>query len=148
MTDRRLTTSTGRLVRLGFEDIEGAARSLVRLGESAEVLTALVGTTADPDQALAYLADLADRVEDRTAFLRALVDDEGTAMRLLAVVGPSAALGDHLLRHPEHWRELTDPTLGSTRGSRWASGGAATGPTSTGTVRRRRQASSSTSGAT
>ena len=119
MTDGRVTTS-GRLVRLGFEDIEGAARSLVRLGEGAEVLTALVGTTADPDQALTYLADLADRVEDRTAFLQALVDDEGTAMRLLAVVGASSALGDHLLRHPEHWRDLRDPALGSTRPAAFA----------------------------
>ncbi len=79
------------------------------------MLTHLVGTTADPDQALEYLADLADRVPDRDALLRALVDDEGTAMRLFAVLGASSALGDHLLRHPEHWRDLRDPALGSTR---------------------------------
>ena len=36
-------------------------------------------------------------------------------MRLLSVLGASQALGDHLRRHPEHWHELTDPTLGSTR---------------------------------
>ncbi len=36
-------------------------------------------------------------------------------MRLLSVLGASSALGDHLLRHPDHWRDLTDPTLGSTR---------------------------------
>ena len=36
-------------------------------------------------------------------------------MRLLSVLGASSALGDHLLRHPEHWHDLTDPTLGSTR---------------------------------
>ena len=41
-------------------------------------------------------------------------------MRLLAVLGASAALGDHLLRHPEQWRELTDPTLGSTRPAAFA----------------------------
>ena len=36
-------------------------------------------------------------------------------MRLLSVLGASQALGEHLRRHPEHWHELTDPTLGSTR---------------------------------
>ena len=30
-------------------------------------------------------------------------------MRLLGVLGASEALGDHLVRHPAHWRELTDP---------------------------------------
>ena len=52
--------------------------------------------------------------------LRALVDDEGTAMRLLSVLGASEALADHLCRHPEHWRELTDPTMGSTRPAAYA----------------------------
>ena len=31
------------------------------------------------------------------------------------MLGASAALADHLRRHPEQWRELTDPTLGTTR---------------------------------
>ena len=120
MTDGRVTTTSGRLVRLGFEDVERASRTLDRLGAGAEVLAHLVGTTADPDQALEYLADLADRVPDRDALLRALVDDEGTAMRLFAVLGASSALGDHLLRHPEHWRDLRDPALGSTRPAAFA----------------------------
>ena len=41
-------------------------------------------------------------------------------MRLLGVLGASEALGDHLVRHPEHWRELTDPSLGSTRPAAYA----------------------------
>ena len=41
-------------------------------------------------------------------------------MRLLSVLGASEALADHLCRHPEHWRELTDPTLGSTRPAAFA----------------------------
>ena len=36
-------------------------------------------------------------------------------MRLLSVLGASQALTDHLCRHPEQWRELADPFLGSTR---------------------------------
>jgi glutamate-ammonia-ligase adenylyltransferase len=59
--------------------------------------------------------DLAAVVPDRHELLTEVADDEGTAMRLLAVLGASEALAQHLLRHPEHWRELTDPTLGSTR---------------------------------
>ncbi len=41
-------------------------------------------------------------------------------MRLLSVLGASQALADHLVRHPEQWRELTDPTLGSTRPAAYA----------------------------
>ncbi len=120
MTDGRVSTTTGRLVRLGFEDAERVTAALDRLGPDAEELLHLVATTADPDQAAIYLADLADRVEDRDALLTELVEDEGTAMRLLAVLGASSALGDHLLRHPEHWRDLTDPALGSTRPAAYA----------------------------
>ena len=115
MTSGRVTTAAGRLARLGFADAEGSAAALVRLGEAADVLVHLLAATADPDQAAAALADLADRVPDRAALLEELVDDEGTAMRLLAVLGASSALADHLLRHPEQWRDLTDPLLGSTR---------------------------------
>jgi glutamate-ammonia-ligase adenylyltransferase len=115
MTTGRVETAAGRLARLGFEDAEGSARSFARLGPSASPLVHLVAATADPDQAAAYLADLADRVEDRDELVDGLVDDEGTAMRLLCVLGASWALGRHLLRHPDHWRDLTDPRLGSTR---------------------------------
>ena len=41
-------------------------------------------------------------------------------MRLLSVLGASLALTDHLVRHPEQWTELTDPTLGSTRAAAYA----------------------------
>ena len=120
MTDGRVSTTTGRLVRLGFEDAGRVAAVLDRLGPAADELLHMVATTADPDQAVGYLADLAERVEDRDALLTELVEDEGTAMRLLAVLGASSALGDHLLRHPEHWQDLTDPALGSTRPAAYA----------------------------
>ncbi len=108
-------SSSSRLVRYGFQSLEVSARNLDRLGPVAGELLPLLGVTADPDQALAYLTDLANRVAERDALLRVLGDDEGTAMRLLSVLGASRALGDHLLKHPEHWRELTDSELGSTR---------------------------------
>ena len=116
----RLSTTSGRLARLGFQDVDESLAALLRLGPAADELVHLLGSSADPDQAAAYLADLADRVDDRDGLLHALTDDEGTAMRLFAVLGASSALGDHLLRHPEHWRDLTDPTLGTTRPAAYA----------------------------
>jgi glutamate-ammonia-ligase adenylyltransferase len=108
-------TSAGNLVRTGFLDGDHASSLLARLGDAAEPLTPLLARTADPDQALDGLLELAHAAPDRQALLDALVDDEGTAMRLLSVLGMSCALAGHLRRHPEHWHELTDPTMGSTR---------------------------------
>ena len=115
------TTDQGRLARMGFEDTESAKTGLRHLGEGvAEPLVALIARTADPNLALNRLVDLVDAQDDPEPMLRALVDDEGTAMRLLSVLGASEALADHLCRHPEHWRELTDPTMGSTRPAAYA----------------------------
>lgn len=116
----RAVTSKGHLLRLGFLDPDAALSATAELRGAAEPLLPLVARTADPDEALAALVRLGDAVEDRDVLLEALVDDEGTAMRLLSVLGASAALCDHLVRHPEHWRELTDPALGSTRPASWA----------------------------
>jgi glutamate-ammonia-ligase adenylyltransferase len=103
------------LARAGFADAERAGRMLDELGDHGATLLAILGRTADPDLALTGLLRLVERVEDRDRVLDAVSDDEGTAMRLLSVLGASSALGDHLARHPEQWHELTDPTLGSTR---------------------------------
>ena len=94
----------------------GAALRSSGSATRADALVAPGRRTADPDQALPCLAGWPTGVDDRgRRCSTTLVDDEGTAMRLLVVLGASAALGDHLVRHPEHWRELTDPALGSTR---------------------------------
>ena len=116
----RPATVQGNLTRLGFDDPAAAERHLAALGDAAEPLVALLARTADPDGALAQLVRLTEAAPDAPALLRALADDEGTAMRLLCVLGASEALADHLCRHPEHWRELTDPTLGSTRPAAYA----------------------------
>jgi glutamate-ammonia-ligase adenylyltransferase len=110
----------GNLSRLGFADPDEALARLVGLGEAAEPLLALLGRTADPDAALTCLVRVVEVASDRADLLQALVDDEGTAMRLLCVLGASEALAHHLVRHPEHWHELTDPTLGSTRPAAYA----------------------------
>jgi [glutamine synthetase] adenylyltransferase / [glutamine synthetase]-adenylyl-L-tyrosine phosphorylase len=120
VSDGRVTTAAGRLARLGFGDPDASARALERLEGVGDEILHLVASTADPDQTISYLADLVDRVPDPEDLLAALADDEGTAMRLLSVLGASSALGDHLLRHPEHWREMRDPSLGSTRPAAFA----------------------------
>jgi glutamate-ammonia-ligase adenylyltransferase len=116
----RAATSRSDLLRQGFVDSDRTLAGLARLGGHAEPLVALLGRTADPDLALTGLLRLADTVHDRTTLLDAVADDEGTAMRLLSVLGASQALTDHLVRHPEQWRDLTDPTLGSTRPAAYA----------------------------
>ena len=111
----RVATITGKLARLGFEDADASERALARLGDVDDRLMQVLAATADPDQATGYLADLAGKVEAREEFLSALSQDDGFSQRLLAVLGASSALGDHLLRHPEQWRELADPALEVTR---------------------------------
>lgn len=118
-------SSTGSFVRIGFVDGTAAAQGIARLGEAGRPLTDHLAATADPDAALAGLLRLSDALDEHEpgagpAMLAELADDEGTAMRVCCVLGASAALTTHLVRHPEHWRELTDPTLGSTRPAAYA----------------------------
>ena len=112
MRSPRVATTAGKLARLGFEDSDTSATYVEQLGQPAEDLVHLIASVADPDLAVKYLAELAAKDAE---LLPALVNDEGTAMRLFSVLGASSALGDHLLRHPSHWRELLGSHLGSTR---------------------------------
>ncbi len=105
---------------MGFVDSERSLANLDRLGEAADPLLAVLARTGDPDQALLGLVRLAEAADDGDALLSAVAEDEGTAMRLLSVLGASTALADHLVRHPEHWKELADATLGSTRAAAFA----------------------------
>ncbi|MFB9880067.1 bifunctional [glutamine synthetase] adenylyltransferase/[glutamine synthetase]-adenylyl-L-tyrosine phosphorylase [Planobispora siamensis] len=101
-----MQTTAGRLARLGFADGARAERLLDELGPEAvgdvALLDSLVGA-ADPDLALTSLNRLAERDPSVLGALRA---DPGLRDRLLGVFGVSAALGDHVVRHPEHWRLL------------------------------------------
>ena len=110
------------MLRLGFADPTRAGRELEGLGPRSEPLVAILARTADPDQALAELSRLAERAGP--GLVPELADDEGTSMRLLSVLGASQALADHLCRHPQQWRELADPFLGSTRPPAYAVRGA------------------------
>ncbi|KQB86823.1 bifunctional [glutamine synthetase] adenylyltransferase/[glutamine synthetase]-adenylyl-L-tyrosine phosphorylase [Corynebacterium lowii] len=77
--------------------------------ESVDVLWALAGC-GDPDQALNVLVRLHGGLEEKgqsAEFQRVLREDHAFRIRVMALVGGSAALGDELAAHPESWRELT-----------------------------------------
>ncbi|MFJ9628389.1 bifunctional [glutamine synthetase] adenylyltransferase/[glutamine synthetase]-adenylyl-L-tyrosine phosphorylase [Streptomyces sp. NPDC091280] len=109
---RRSSTFT-RLLRHGFTDPSAAERLL----DSTElapirndpVLLEALGATADPDLALQGLVRLLEAQPEPTA-RRELTDTLIAAKplrdRLLGVLGASAALGDHLARHPRDWHAL------------------------------------------
>ncbi|MDZ5622435.1 bifunctional [glutamine synthetase] adenylyltransferase/[glutamine synthetase]-adenylyl-L-tyrosine phosphorylase [Nocardioides sp. HM23] len=113
-------TLRSELRRHGFVEVDRALEELAELGTAGQELVAILGRTAEPSAALSALVRLAEAVDDRDGLLSALAADEGTAMRLLCILGASAALADHLVGHPDHWRMLTDPTLGTTRPAAWA----------------------------
>ncbi|MFR9778240.1 bifunctional [glutamine synthetase] adenylyltransferase/[glutamine synthetase]-adenylyl-L-tyrosine phosphorylase [Micromonospora sp. MS34] len=114
----------GRLARYGFAEGNGG-RAADLLGpdglglwrpdaqepageRAAELLTAL-SRAADPDLALRQLHRLVEaerRTADEPALLDALHDDPGLRRRLVAVLGASSALGDHLVANPDQWRVL------------------------------------------
>ncbi len=107
---RRRTTPAGELARLGFADAARAERLLSQdlaldpEGADADLLASLAAA-ADPDLALIALS----RMTLSGDLLTALRADAGLRSRLTAVLGASAALGDHLARHPGDWRVLSGP---------------------------------------
>ena len=113
----RLSTVTARLVRHGFADSTAAAALIDALDAGDELVSALAAA-ADPDLAVASLRRLIDAVSDRARLAAAIRDDEGFRTRLAAVLGASAALGEHLARHPDHWAALADETAAASRPSR------------------------------
>jgi glutamate-ammonia-ligase adenylyltransferase len=109
---RRSSTFT-RLLRHGFTDPSAAERLL----ESTElapirndpVLLEALGATADPDLALQGLVRLLEAQPEPTArreLQDTLIAAKPLRDRLLGVLGASAALGDHLARHPRDWHAL------------------------------------------
>ena len=119
-TVSRPATTKGKLTRLGFRT--RAARWPPRPARRGRRPAARPpGAHRRPRPGARLLVRLVEAAGPTASeLLRELADDEGTAMRLLCVLGASEALGEHLSRHPAHWRELTDPTLGSTRPAAYA----------------------------
>ena len=109
----RDTSPVARLVRLGFTEPDRVAAvlssgELADLGADDAVLADLA-SAADPDAAVVRLAAVvtAARTAGADAYLvDALREDEVLRRRLIAVLGASQALADHLVRIPENWHGL------------------------------------------
>ncbi|MDT0480955.1 bifunctional [glutamine synthetase] adenylyltransferase/[glutamine synthetase]-adenylyl-L-tyrosine phosphorylase [Streptomyces doebereineriae] len=105
---RRSSTFT-RLLRHGFTD-PSAAERLLDSGELSgvrddPVLLEALGATADPDLALHGLVRLLEAQPDRE-LLDTVIAAKPLRDRLLGVLGASAALAEHLARHPGDWQAL------------------------------------------
>jgi glutamate-ammonia-ligase adenylyltransferase len=116
MTPGRRSSTFTRLLRHGFTDPSAAERLLdgpeLMLVRDDPVLLEALGATADPDLALQGLVRL---LEAQTAsrkdtahreLLDTLIAAKPLRDRLLGVLGASAALTDHLARHPSDWQAL------------------------------------------
>ncbi|WP_165986829.1 bifunctional [glutamine synthetase] adenylyltransferase/[glutamine synthetase]-adenylyl-L-tyrosine phosphorylase [Streptomyces sp. YIM 98790] len=102
----------GRLLRHGFTDPGAAERLLdspaLRPAGSDGALLDSLAAAADPDLALRGLVRIAEAQSpaERAVFVDTLVAGKPLRDRLVAVLGASEALGDHLARRPGEWREL------------------------------------------
>ena len=118
----RSGSRVGRLVRLGFAE---PARADTLLNDPAlagltdpldevfgDGLPDALSQVADPDLALLGLVRLMESLDKADTegvgfvgeLIAALLHASAGRDRLLAVLGASAALGDHLVTHPGHWR--------------------------------------------
>ncbi|MCW2608319.1 MAG: glutamine-synthetase adenylyltransferase [Frankiales bacterium] len=117
----RRHSGVGTLVRLGFSEPAAVERGLRALGlwdddgPTARDLVAALADTAEPDLAVAALERLCEAAPDAGALVEELRLHAGLRERLLPVLGASTALGDHLVAHPEHWRDLRDDDVVTSR---------------------------------
>ncbi|MBA2445937.1 MAG: bifunctional [glutamine synthetase] adenylyltransferase/[glutamine synthetase]-adenylyl-L-tyrosine phosphorylase, partial [Nocardioidaceae bacterium] len=105
------------MARLGFADSDAASRGWLAVASTDIELLYITALAADPDQALRSLARLvtAQNPSQAAGLVAALENSPEFARRLTLVLGASAALGDHLVSHPEEWRQLEDLNLMSVR---------------------------------
>ena len=99
------------LVRTGFTDAEPAGahvQALMDDGLEGLLEPGDFSMAADPDRALAVLADLARENPDG---LRAILADPVQKTRLLSLIGLSEALGTFLVRYPHHVTALAADDL-------------------------------------
>lgn len=89
-----------------------AASDLERLGwnnEESIHLLWLLADVGDPELALNTLYRLTEAVEDMDELITTLRNDATVRTRMLALLGGSAALGDHLVANPSTWPLLGKP---------------------------------------
>jgi glutamate-ammonia-ligase adenylyltransferase len=112
------------IARLGFAEParavslldDPALAGLIRSREHIEDdgLAAALSEVPDPDGALLglvrFMESVAREPELHAPVTGALGAPSTARTRLLAVLGSSAALGDHLCAHPRHWTAVTEAT--------------------------------------
>jgi glutamate-ammonia-ligase adenylyltransferase len=111
----RVAGLEGRLARLGFVDVPAVARDWADIGAvsgDGDHLLESLAAAADPDLAARSLARLVAAAGEHGPQLVGLLrDDPEFGRRLARVLGASAALADHLARHPEDSFGLADAGL-------------------------------------
>lgn len=129
-TTGRADRVAARLSRLGFSEPDVAGELLAGpaialwdraanepVDASAAAVVSALSRAADPDAATAALAAALQAAPDQDALRAALCADPDVRSRLVAVLGASRALADHLARVPADWvvmksdRELTPPDM-------------------------------------
>jgi [glutamine synthetase] adenylyltransferase / [glutamine synthetase]-adenylyl-L-tyrosine phosphorylase len=126
----RATTAGAQLARLGFSDPRRAERLLhdSALAGFADPMDDVfhdglpdtLSAAADPDLALLGLVRVLEALpDDESAGLLLALRRAGPPRdRLVAVLGGSVALVDHLVRHPNHWRCVAEAEPPTARGLR------------------------------
>ena len=109
------STGLSELARFGFVDLSGTIGKLDELvklvGDSGRSALAALGTTADPDQALVALLNLASA---NPAQVKQLLKKDDSAKRLCSLLGASTALTDFLMRQPSALSIFEKPAALST----------------------------------
>jgi [glutamine synthetase] adenylyltransferase / [glutamine synthetase]-adenylyl-L-tyrosine phosphorylase len=118
VTSSRSSSVAARLARLGFTDPTKAERLLADPALAGlmdplkdvfeDGLLAGIAETADPDLALLGLVRLMEALRAANLTEPDMRVPGPVRRRLLAVLGSSAALGEHLVRHPEHCAALVE----------------------------------------
>ncbi|WKD57301.1 Glutamate-ammonia-ligase adenylyltransferase [Corynebacterium capitovis DSM 44611] len=103
---RPLTPSPAKLGLTGPR----AAEDLARLGWEDPCVLEALASAGDPNLAVNTGVLLADALGEEYASLRtSLLDDKVLRTRFFALLGGSAALGEHLAAHPREWSSLASP---------------------------------------
>ena len=101
MATSRSEGSLAGLAKYGFVELEGTIAKLDELvslvGDSGRSALAALEKSASPDQALEYLLRIA---RDNRVALKKILSKHDSALRLIRVLGTSAALSDFIIQNP------------------------------------------------
>jgi glutamate-ammonia-ligase adenylyltransferase len=112
MADSR-SSSLSELAKYGFADLSSTFPKLEQLvravGDNGRSALSSLALSANPDQALNYLLNLAELDSSK---IKKLLGKEDSANRLCRLLGASEAMGDLLMRRPELIASFEKPITG------------------------------------